>query len=173
MHTDETGFHHDTIAHNKKIGAAYADLFEAQDFQYHVTANFNRITSLNNGRDKLRLWASRLDRKLFGSRYYKKGIDDRIFFVAIPEHGHASMNLHYHMLLRVPSNRHGEFQQVAESIWQEFNPTGSLFIQPIGDTSNDMRKVIGYDLKDAWKADCHANIILSSEFSNQIDLTLN
>jgi hypothetical protein len=164
-HSVQPGLHPNTFAHNKQIGLAYADLFEEQKFQFHVTANFNRTTTLANGRDKLRLWASRLDRQLFGSRYYKKGGDGRMFFAAVPEYGIASMNLHYHMLVRIPLNRHSEFAQTAESIWQEFNPTGSLFIQLIGDTQEDERKVIGYDLKDTWKTDCHANIIFSSEFS--------
>lgn len=165
-HSSPTALHPNTIAYNKQIGLAYADLFEAQDFQYHVTANFNRTTTLVHGRDKLRLWASRLDRQLFGSRYYKKGNDGRIFFAAVPEYGHCSMNLHYHMLVRVPSNRHDYFEREAESIWQHFNPTGSLFIQLIDDTREDLRKVIDYDLKGSWKTDCHSNIILSSEFSN-------
>lgn len=164
-HSISTALHPNTIAHNKQIGLAYADLFEAQDFQYHVTANFNRTTTLVHGRDKLRLWASRLDRKLFGSRYYKKGSDGRMFFAAVPEYGHGSMNLHFHMLVRVPSHRHDDFELVAESIWKEFNPTGSLFVQSIGSTLDDRRKVIGYDLKDSWKTDCHTNIVLSSEFS--------
>jgi hypothetical protein len=163
-----TGLHPNTVAYNKQIGSAYADLFEAQAFQFHVTANFNRTTTLVHGRDKLRLWASRLERKLFGSRYYKRGNDGRIFFAAVPEYGHGSMNLHFHMLVRVPSNRHDDFERVAESIWKEFNPTGSLFIQLIGDTGEDQRKVISYDLKDSWKTDCHANIIFSSEFGGEI-----
>jgi len=166
MNTQRDGLakYPNSFAYNKEIALAFADMFEQQDFQFHVTANFNRKTTLNNGRDKLKVWSSRLDRKLFGSRYYKKGIDDRIFFVAVPEYGDTSLNLHYHMLIRIPENRHAIFNQLAESIWKEFNPTGSLYIQSIGDTSNDRRKVIGYDLKDAWKNDCHENIIFSSEF---------
>lgn len=156
-----------TIAHNKDIASAFAEMFHRQNFQFHVTANFNRTTTLVHGRDKLKLWSARVDRELFGSRYYKKAIDERMFFAAVPEHGNSSTNLHYHMLIRLPFNRHVEFARVAESIWKKLNPTGSLFIQVIGDTAADRKRVIEYDLKEAWQQSCHSNIILSSEFSGQ------
>lgn len=158
---------HNTIAHSKAIGSAYTDMFAEINFAFHVTANFNRVTTLNHGRDKLKLWSSRLERKLFGSRYYKKAMDDRMFFVAVPEYGNNSMNLHYHMLVMLPGNRWDDFQLLGESIWKEFNPTGSLFIQTIRDTFEDRRRVIGYDLKDSWKRDSHTNIVLSTEFSSR------
>lgn len=154
-----------SIAHNKNIASGFAEMCEQQNFQFHVTANFNRTTTLNNGRNKLRLWSSRVDRKLFGSRYYKHGSEGRMFFVAVPEYGNLSLNLHYHMLVKLPEIRHDEFSKVAEKIWKSFNPTGSIFIQSIGNTAEDKRKVIGYDLKEAWQQNCHSNIILSSEFS--------
>jgi len=159
--------HFTSIAYNKEIAAGFAAMFEQQNFQFHVTANFNRTTTLTNGRSKLKLWSSRVDRELFGSRYYKKSASDRLFFVAVPEYGNSSTNLHYHMLVRLPENRHIEFSNVGQPIWNELNPTGSLFIQTIGDSEADRKKVIEYDLKEAWQQNCHANIILSSEFSGQ------
>lgn len=161
--------HYTSIAHNKKISSGFAAMFEQQNFEFHVTANFNRTTTLVHGRDKLRLWSSRVDRELFGSRYYKKGVEDRLFFVAVPEYGNSSTNLHYHLLARLPINRHDDFARVAESIWKELNPFGSLFIQVIGDTEADRKRVIEYDLKEAWQQNCHSNIILSSEFSGRAE----
>jgi hypothetical protein len=164
----QTGYY-TSIAHNKSIASGYAVMFEKQNFQFHITANFNRTTTLVHGRDKLRLWSSRVDRELFGSRYYKKSVDERLFFVAVPEYGNSSTNLHYHMLARLPINRNDDFSRVAELIWKELNPVGSLFVQVIGDTEADRKRVIEYDLKEAWQQNCHSNIILSSEFSGQAE----
>jgi hypothetical protein len=130
----------------------------------HVTGNFNRTTTYEHGRSKLKLWSSRIERKMLGSRYYKKAPEDRMFFVAIPETSGASQNLHYHMLVRLPLDKHALFEEHAPGIWKDFNPTGSLYVQQINDTEEDRRKVIGYDLKDGWTKNCLENIVISTEF---------
>jgi hypothetical protein len=159
--------HPTSIAAHLRLKDQYASWFETLDFQTFVTANFNRTTTHDNGRAKLRIWSSRLERKLFGGRYYKKTPEQRMFFAAVPESSGDSQNLHYHMLVRLPMEKHDLFERHAAPIWKEFNPTGSLDAQHINETAQDKSRVIGYVLKDAWTKTSLANIVLSNEFSNK------
>lgn len=154
----------ESFAGRNRQAKEFAAWFETLKFQMHVTGNFNRTTTYENGRDKLKLWSSRIERKIFGSRYHKKSPEERMFFVAIPETSGASRNLHYHMLLRMPVAKHALFEEHAPLMWEEFNPAGSLYVQRIKDTEEDRKRVIGYDLKDGWTKNCLENIVISTEF---------
>ncbi|MEN3372009.1 hypothetical protein [Dechloromonas sp. ZS-1] len=133
--------------------------------QWHITANFNRETSLRTGSAKLKTWASFIDRKLFGRNYYKKPNDQRLFFFAFPEIGSESEFLHYHLLAKLPETRHQKFTELAEQIWLDEVKTGSLYVQRIGNDESDLQRVISYDLKDIWKRGNYDNFIISSEFA--------
>ena len=85
-----------------------------QQFIWHITANFNRPTTYAAGRDKIKTWASFVDRKLHGRLYYRKPIEQRLFFVAVPEFGACGDNLHYHLLAKVPDESMIRFKPVAE-----------------------------------------------------------
>lgn len=159
--------HPNSIAAHLRLKDQYASWFETLDFHMFVTANFNRTTTNDNGRNKLRIWSSRLERKLFGGRYHSKALDQRMFFISVPETSGESQNLHYHMLVRLPMAKHDLFERHAAPIWKEFNPTGSLDVQHISDTDQDKSRVIGYVLKDAWTKVGLTEIVLSSEFSNR------
>ena len=141
------------------------DFLIDKDFMWHVTANFNRATNYSAGRDKIKAWASFVDRKLYGRRYYLKSADERLFFVATPELGASGDNLHYHLLVRVPSATKAVFEQVAEPIWQSLVKCGSLHIQKIADSRVDQQRVVSYDLKDVAYRDNYAHMIFSTEFS--------
>lgn len=124
----------------RKLLPVLTDFLIDKDFIWHVTANFNRTTNFAAGRDKLKTWASFVDRKLHGRRYYLKPAEDRWFFVATPELGACGDNLHYHLLVRVPSPSKANFKQVAEPIWQSLVRCGSLYVQEIGDSLDDQKR---------------------------------
>jgi hypothetical protein len=166
IHIDPNEFP-DSFASRNARASKYAEWFETLNLEWHVTANFNRVTTYEAGRRKLREWSARVDRKLFGRLYHKKTHEERMFFVAVPESSGASQNLHYHILARIPPEKHELFECFSVPIWKDLNPNGSLHVQRIGDTNEDRRKVIGYDLKDAWQKDTLPSIIFSSEFSNK------
>lgn len=147
------------------LSPALQDMFVSINPEWHITANFNRFTTPNAAKSKLRHWSSYVDRKLFGRTYYKIPADRRLFFFAIPEIGTASTYLHYHLLARLPLDRHEHFAAIAESTWTRIVPTGSLFVQRISDTEADQQRVIAYDLKDIGKQDNYDNFIISSEFA--------
>jgi hypothetical protein len=137
-----------------------------QSFLWHVTANFNRDMTNAAGRDKLKVWSAFVDRKLHGRRYYLRSDDSRIFFVAIPEWGSSGMNLHYHLLVRVPPVSMSRFQAVAEATWHSLVKSGSMYIQQIGNADEDLKRVVSYDLKDAYKKNNYEHILFSTEFSS-------
>ncbi len=146
---------------------ALQEMLIEQNFQWHITANFNRVTTPSNGRDKLKAWSSFIDRKLLGRNYYKKPDDQRLFFVAIPEVGAGSIHLHYHLLAKLPESRHEQFPLIAESTWKHFVPEGSLYVQRIANTAEDLKRVVAYDTKDIWKQNNFDNLFFSTEFSSQ------
>lgn len=135
-------------------------------FQWHVTANFNQDTTYAVGRDKLKVWSAFMDRKLHGRRYYLRQPDSRIFFVAIPEWGFSGMNLHYHLLVRVPPASMSGFQEGAKATWSSVVRSGSMYVQQIGNADEDQKRVVAYDLKDAWKKNNYEHILFSTEFSS-------
>jgi len=140
------------------------DFLEQGKFGWHITANFNRPVRYEVGRDKLKAWCSFVDRRLQGRSYYRKPADQRLFFVAVPEIGLSSGHLHFHLLAKLPEEKSGQFEQVAMSAWIDLNRAGSLFVQRIDDDPGSLRRVIGYDLKQARKPDQYAQIIISTEF---------
>jgi hypothetical protein len=157
----ETKFYKQSV-----LSPALQEMLIAHNFQWHITANFNRVTTTTNGRDKLKAWSSFVERKLFGRNYFKKPQSERLFFVAIPEIGTGSTHLHYHLLAKLPESRHDTFSQIAESTWKQFVSTGSLFVQRIGNTAADLERVVAYDIKDIWKSNNFDNVIFSNEFAS-------
>ncbi len=145
---------------------AMVELLLELNFEWHITANFNRVTTTTNGRDKLKAWSSFIDRRLHGRNYYRKPTEERLFFAAVPEVGAGSTHLHYHLLAKLPESRDSEFPLIAESTWKQFAPIGSLFVQRIGNAEADVKRVVSYDLKHVWKQDNFDNIIFSTEFSS-------
>lgn len=144
---------------------ALVDMLLTQDFDWHITANLNRTTTHANGRSKLRDWSKYVDRRLHGRCFYRKPTDQRLFFVAIPEIGIGTGYLHYHLLAKLPHGNEDRFAQIAKDTWANFNPTGSMFIQRIVVTPEDMLKVVRYDTKNVWMNDGYEQIILSTEFN--------
>jgi hypothetical protein len=132
-----------------------------------ATVSFNRNTTNENGRRKLRLWSSRLEWKLFGSCYHRKTPEQRLFFIATPETSGQMEDFHDHQLVHLLPIKHSLFERYAASIWIELNPTGSLNLQPITQTEQDRNRVFGYGLKDAWTIVALGLIVLSTKLSNK------
>lgn len=134
-------------------------------FGFFITANFNRETSFDAGREKLRKWHQKLDRKIYGKYFSKKEPEDRTFFFAFPEIGGKTGGLHYHLLLKVPDDKRREFQIFASGIWEKIVPSGDLDVRSLKEEI-DQVKTKNYSIKDSWKTSNYDNFILSTEFSN-------
>ena len=131
-------------------------------FTLHLTFNFNRNTTLETAKKKLRFWTFDVLRRLYGRSYYRRNPIDTIYYVAFPEYGADGNNLHLHAPCRVDVTKAIEFRHIAEALWKKIIPSGSLYVQKIGETADDLKRVISYDLKDFRIND----YILSTEFAS-------
>ena len=136
------------------------------DFDYFITANFNRDTTPESGKKNLRYWHRKLDRKLFGEYFWKKKPEDRTFFIAFPEIGSQNGKFHYHMLSKVPSDRRKGFENFASKYWEKQVRGGDLDVRFLrGDI--DKQTVKSYTCKDVWRGENYENFLVSTEFSNR------
>ena len=152
------------IPNIRNLQKAMTEFLTTQNFQMHITANFNRATTINNGRSKLSEWAKFVDRKFHGRCFYKKPIEKRMFFAAIPEVGGFSGNLHYHMLVKLPGV-YENFSEYASDVWRKLNRTGDMCIQKIDLTKGDPIRLVRYDMKEVRKSSGYENIVFSNELN--------
>lgn len=130
-------------------------------FTHFITFNFNGPTSLASGRNALKNFHARLDRKLLGRNFNKLPADDRSLFFAFPEH--VESNLHYHALLRCPDMRLSVFG--LGGIWERLVPAGDVHIIKMEDKApEDLERVARYISKEAWKPSAYDGFIISTEF---------
>lgn len=138
-----------------------------QEFQYHLTANFNRKTTYDQGWITLKNWSARVDHKLHGRNFHRKTRDSRLFFLAFPEIGGKSGHLHYHMMAKVPASSEDRFENIAVAEWERLVRSGDLYFQEIGDTPIDVGSVISYGLKEMFKDKGKGleKFVISTEFA--------
>lgn len=135
-----------TIHNNIKMCQALRDWLERRDFNFFITANFNRRTSFTAGRKALGKWQDYMNGAILGNGWRQNPVDKHLFYVAIPEH--PKSNLHYHMLLKAPVNPQ-KFLRLANDKWQRIISNGDLHIAAL-DSADDIRRVAKYSTKDLW-----------------------
>lgn len=116
------------------------------DYNFAATANFNRHTNLTAAKKSLKAWQCNVDKKILGRKWKAAPENDRIFFLAFPEH--QASNLHFHMLLRAPVNPL-KTQRMATKIWNLVVPSGGMWISALNDIG-DLSRVATYATKDLW-----------------------
>ncbi len=146
-----------------KYQSALHQFLVQQDFRYHLTFTFNRPIQFIGARDKLRYWTARTMRRLWGRQFYLRDPSSTLFYFAFPEYGADGDNLHFHALVRIAPTRQRDFRRVAQEEWRKVMPSGTLFVQLIGSTTEDINAVVAYDLKDLSKG---RDFIISTEFSS-------
>lgn len=145
-----------------KYRESLQELVIKQDFAYHLTFTFQRDISLAGARDKLRFWTARTMRHLWGRQFYKRDPQTTLFYFAFPEYGADGDNLHFHALARIDPTRHRSIRTTAQREWREVVPSGTLFFQKIGPTTEDMNAVVAYATKNL---SANHDFIISTEFS--------
>jgi hypothetical protein len=103
-----------------------------------------------------------LDRVLFGKYFYKNPIDQRTFFIAIPEH--PNCNIHFHLLMIVPREKQVKFELHAKSVLHKILPSASMHIAKLK-TETDIRMTTFYSCKDSINLENYENFIISTQFS--------
>ena len=124
---------------------AWVDWLASTDFDFAFTANFNRETTLASAERVLRRWGRDINRKVLGRRWRFAKRHERLLVIGFPEH--PDTNLHYHLLVRAPTNPL-KVQQLAVAEWNRRVPSGELWTSPLPD-AGDVHRFARYALKDA------------------------
>lgn len=128
-----------------------------QNFTHFVTLSMNDYQNIEDVRRKVRELHSRIDRRLLGSKWYKKPKDQRTFFIGF--HEHINSNHHVHLLMRVKP----EFERYIEGIvgyeWCHLTEKGTVDIQSIYSDG-----CVPYCLKEQYKSQNFESFIVSTEF---------
>lgn len=144
-----------------KLRQAYTDILVEQDCDLFVTLMFNRPSSAEEIRDRLKALLARLDRHFLGRRWQKKR-DQRTVMYGAPEH--LTSNAHVHCMFRRPMAerpvRKRDFFTFLDNRWKEYVPRGKADRQMARDITN----VSSYMLKTLRKPDDFSSIILSTDF---------
>lgn len=134
-----------------------------EPFTFHLTFNFNRRMTLEAAKGKLKIWTFDVLRRLYGRSYCRRNPKDTVYYVAFPEYGASGDNLHLHAPCRVDVSKTLEFSHIAEAFWKKIVPSGSLYVQKIDKSADDLKRVISYDMKDF---SMERGYILSMDFAS-------
>ena len=138
--------HYDTIYNNNRLRESLQEWLCEGDYNFAATANFNCHTNLATAKKLLETWQRNVNRKVLGRKWKQAPEDDRLFFIAIPEH--QASNLHFHMVLRAPVNSL-KAQRIAAKMWRFVVPSGGMWISAL-DNISDLSRVAAYATKDLW-----------------------
>jgi hypothetical protein len=116
--------------HVKTYRAAIGELVMGFNPTHFVTLAFNRSTTIDAARSKLRAFQARMDHALLGRNWLKRPAE-RTTYIAVIEH--ASSNLHLHVAFVVGDAHAAHFFQIASAIWVKLVVSGSVVVKPIYD----------------------------------------
>lgn len=148
---------------------ALPDWLQGLNLTHFVTLTFNQKgyhrpdQILEYARDKLKFFHAKLDSHLLGNNWAKKPKEQRTLFVAFPEK--IAVNMHYHLLMRVPSNHRYNFETSAESFWKSIVPSGTYDCKYLPNVPRP-DGLVSYAAKEQFKNVNFNHIIISSEFLN-------
>lgn len=149
-----------SLKYRRVLRSAVDDWLLSLDFFWFVTLNINAPANFQSGRRLLKHFGARLDRELLGPRFYKKDIDLRTLFVAVPEHEHS--NLHYHVLLKFKAagdRTRDELERLIARAWGDVIRSGTVWVREIYDEG-----AARYTAKDLLKSEHFCEFVISTEF---------
>lgn len=143
-----------------KLRNGFRELLDGFEWQYFVTANFNRDTNWWGAKKALKDWHAGIDRRLLGGRWAKKE-GKRTFFIAGFEG--AETNQHWHMKLTLRCDKNEKFENIAPEVWESIVPGGSLDIHRV-QSMDDEKRTSNYSTKDLLKPGLVEALVISTEF---------
>ena len=123
-----------TIHKNKQMRDAMVEWLQNEPFNFAFTANFNRPTNFVAAKKVFERWQRIVDRKVLGRKWQEAPTEQRLFWIAFPEH--PASNLHYHMLVRAPVNPL-KAQRVAAKAWELVVRSGGLWASALDETGGE------------------------------------
>lgn len=146
------------------------------DFNYFITANFNKQMSLNAAQSNLIEWHRKLDKYLLGRNFYKPTKNElRTICVACAEH--VDSNIHWHFLVQRGDDcgsarlalNHSMFGIRAALLWGETIAGGKMDVQNIDSRGGGKRRLANYMTKEFGHKEYAENILILPTRLNNID----
>ncbi|OUR80384.1 hypothetical protein A9Q83_01410 [Alphaproteobacteria bacterium 46_93_T64] len=112
---------------NKDIKEAWRQWTAKKDWDYFVSLAFNpqpfgRYWSVQDAARDLHEWHARNDRLMLGGRWHNKP-HKRTQFYGFVEH--VDSNIHWHLMVKLRSDKHEIFETEAGDVWKKLIPSGS------------------------------------------------
>lgn len=152
-----------TYDHRKELQVALRNFITDMNLPLFITISFNTEMTYRRAVKVLNELQKNLDRKMFGRRFFKKSKDDRIFFIAVPEHFNS--NLHFHKLLKIPKHKELFFIFNAWFYLRQLVPSATIQISRLT-TAEDVRATSFYSCKDAINSENYNKFVISTQFAS-------
>ena len=110
-----------------------------------LTLAFHEQINMTSATKKLSQWHLHVMHRLFGRHCLQQPAEQTIEFILLPEAGDA--NLHFHGLIRVPTDHLAYFERYALPHWKRIARKGTIDFQQLRTTAEERDKWFNYITK--------------------------
>lgn len=148
----------------KELQAALRSFLVNLDLPLFVTVTFNKSLSIAKAQKLLNEFHYEIQKSLWGKKFYRIPAEQRIFFIAFPEH--IQTNIHYHLMLRVPREYQERFKSSAQKALSRVLASADLQIdEPPSIT--DVTKTKFYSTKEISNELNYEHFVISTQFQRK------
>lgn len=163
MHTHIAPEHFENNYTDRKARQTALRIFTRDlNCDYFVTLAPNNDMNLKYSKRFLNDFDKAIQTKLFGRKFYKLALEERIFFIAFPEN--INSNFHFHLVMNVPNHKRVKFELYAPTILKQIIKSATIDLQRT-ETLTEQRKAAYYSCKQSYNVENYNNFVISSEFS--------
>lgn len=145
-------------AGQRQLQSAWRDFVADQTWNFWITLNFNREATFEGAKAKLIALDARLNRAILGSDWAKKPQDQRLRFVAFPEH--PDSNFHYHVFMFSPKT--DGLDALVTKHWEKLVPGGQAHVCT-PEQAEDWEVLSGYSTKALGQSRLMDNVVVSGD----------
>ena len=148
----------------KELQAALRSFLVNLDLPLFVTLAFNKSLSVAKAQKLLNEFHYEIQKSLWGKKFYRIPAEQRIFFIAFPEH--IDTNIHYHLMLKVPPRYRVLFQIHAQNALSRVLESADLKIEE-PQSPEDVIKTKFYSTKDLFNERNYEHFVISTQFQRK------
>lgn len=148
----------------KELQVALRSFLVSLDLPLFVTLAFNKSLSIAKAQKLLNEFHYEIQKFLWGKKFYRIPAEQRIFFIAFPEH--IDSNIHYHLMLKVPSRYRVLFQIHAQNALSRVLESADLKIEE-PQSPEDVIKTKFYSTKDLFNEHNYEHFVISTQFQRK------
>lgn len=148
----------------KELQAALRSFLVSLDLPLFVTVTFNKSLSIAKAQKLLNEFHYEIQKSLWGKKFYRIPAEQRIFFIAFPEH--IDSNIHYHLMLKVPPRYRVLFQIHAQHALSRVLESADIKIyEP--KSPEDVIETKFYSTKDLFNELNYEHFVISTQFQRK------